>query len=321
MKIKEFQTQIEELNDYAIEKLNEKGADISADASTFQIINSFLTLDNHTEEIENLIDESGVLDSTEGSVSEKVEQLIDKANKVDFCTYITNARQIFQFAKSFPTKAVVNLLNATDVYQAFASWNSTTGPIPVVEELTVNAPNINVASNQACMGQMFSSNQGVEKVVLNMPNESQYMNSTFASASNLKEVALEFSTNNIKDYASSFANCKKLKKIIGVLDFSSATNVSWMFASCTDLNEVTFEPNTLSISISLNGSGNLFAKSIQSIINGLSASVTGKTLTLLETAVNKAFETEEGANNGSTEESSEWFNLIATKPDWTITLL
>lgn len=31
------------------------------------------------EEIENLIDESGVLDSTEGSVSEKVEELIEKA--------------------------------------------------------------------------------------------------------------------------------------------------------------------------------------------------------------------------------------------------
>ena len=31
------------------------------------------------DEIENLIDESGVLDSTEGTVTEKVEQLIDKA--------------------------------------------------------------------------------------------------------------------------------------------------------------------------------------------------------------------------------------------------
>lgn len=202
---------------------------------------------------------------------------------IDLLTYITRARQLFYGAKSFPAKAVVDLPNATDVYQSFAQWN--TAPIPIVDELTVNAPNINVSNNQQCMGQTFSYNLGVKKVILNMPDGSQYMNSTFSNAGNLEEVVLEFSTKNIKDYASSFANCKKLIKINGVLDFSSATNVSYMFASCTDLKEVTFKPNTLSLSISLNGSSKLSADSIQSIIDGLATVGTAQTLTLAKAIV------------------------------------
>lgn len=202
---------------------------------------------------------------------------------IDLLTYITRARQLFYGAKSFPTKTVVDLPNTTDVYQSFAQWN--TAPIPIVDELTVNAPNINVSNNQQCMGQMFYYNLGVKKVILNMPDGSQYMNNTFSNAGNLEEVVLEFSTKNIKDYASSFANCKKLIKINGVLDFSSATNVSYMFASCADLKEVTFKPNTLTLSISLKGSSKLSADSIQSIIDGLATVGTAQTLTLAKAIV------------------------------------
>lgn len=227
--------------------------------------------------IEDIIDNSGVLD-TEGTVTEKVEQLIGKANDIKAFEGVPTARALFKSTKTFPSKATVNLSYATDVYQAFSYWN--TDLIPIVEELTVNAPNINVSNNQQCMGQMFYYNLGVEKVILNMPDVSQYMNSTFSNAGNLEEVVLEFSTKNIKDYASSFANCKKLIKINGVLDFSSATNVSYMFASCADLKEVTFKPNTLSLSISLKGSSKLSADSIQSIIDGLATVETAQTLTL-----------------------------------------
>jgi hypothetical protein len=129
---------------------------------------------------------------------------------IDLLEYVTNASQLFNRATSFPSKAVVNLTNATNIYQAFAYWN--TEPIPIVEELTVNAPNINVSNNQACMGQMFVYNNGVKKVILNMPDESQYMQATFNNAGNLEEVVFNFLTKNIKDYSSSFANCKKLKK-------------------------------------------------------------------------------------------------------------
>ena len=203
---------------------------------------------------------------------------VSGGDAVDLLQYVTNASQLFLKATSFPSKAVVNLPNATTIYQAFAQWN--TKPIPIVEELTVNAPNITVNNKQSCMGQMFYLNNGVEKVILNVSDEIQYMENTFSNCGILEEVVLNFSTKNITSYVSAFANNRTLKRILGVLDFSSATNVGYMFASCADLKEVTFKPNTLSISISLNGSGNLTSESIQSIIDGLATVETQQKLTL-----------------------------------------
>lgn len=62
----------------------------------------------------------------------------------------------------------------------------------------------------------------------------------------------------------------------------------------------------------------LTRESITSIINALSLTATGKTLTLKTDAVNSAFETSEGAKDGKT--SQEWLALTGTKTHWTITL-
>ena len=59
--------------------------------------------------------------------------------------------------------------------------------------------------------------------------------------------------------------------------------------------------------------------SIKSIINALSTNTTGLTVTLSKIAVNNAFETSEGAADGST--SIEWTTLIGTKQNWTISLV
>lgn len=63
---------------------------------------------------------------------------------------------------------------------------------------------------------------------------------------------------------------------------------------------------------SVQWSTKLSKDSIVSIINALSTETSGLTLTLSKTAVNNVFE------GGSME--SEWLNLIATKPNWTISL-
>ena len=201
----------------------------------------------------------------------------------DMMQFVRNANQLFYGAKIFPSKAVVNLPNATTIYQSFSYWNAE--PIPIVEELTVNAPKINVANSQNCMGQMFTMNYGVKKIILNMPDESQHMVSTFSGCSILEEIVLNFSTKNISSYESAFYNDKKLKKIIGVLDFSSATNVTYMFSNNNALEEVRFAPNTVSISISLSNSGKLTSESVQSIIDGLETVETAKTLTLSKSTV------------------------------------
>lgn len=232
-----------------------------------------------TEEIENLIDNSGVLEETEGTVTEKVEQLIGKAEELDVFMHITNASQLFNNAKTFPTKAVVNLPNATTVYQTFSHWNSTTEPIPIVEEITVIAPNIDVSNGQSCMGQMFAFNHGVKKVVLKMPDTCSYMSSTFASAKSLVEVVLNFSTKQIKQYSNTFGG-SAVETIQGTLDFSSATYVTNMFNLCANLKNVTFAPNTLSVSLSLINSDKLTNKTKQSVFDALATVGTAQTLTL-----------------------------------------
>lgn len=59
--------------------------------------------------------------------------------------------------------------------------------------------------------------------------------------------------------------------------------------------------------------------SLTSIVNALSTTTTGLTVTLRLAAVNTAFETSPGAADGST--SDEWWALVATKANWTFSLI
>lgn len=58
--------------------------------------------------------------------------------------------------------------------------------------------------------------------------------------------------------------------------------------------------------------------SLTNVINALSTSTSGLTVTLGLASVNSAFETSEGANDGSN--SAEWKTLADTRKNWTITL-
>ena len=95
-------------------------------------------------------------------------------------------------------------------------------------------------------------------------------------------------------YGSAFQNLSKLTHMIveGVIG-KSGFNVQW----ATSLDK----------------------ESLTSIVNCLSATTTGLTITLSLTAVNKAFETSEGAKDGST--STEWTSLTSAHQNWTISLV
>jgi hypothetical protein len=71
--------------------------------------------------------------------------------------------------------------------------------------------------------------------------------------------------------------------------------------------------------VSFGNSDKLTHDSIASIINTLSATTAGQSVTFSVTAVNNAFETSSGAADGST--SAEWNALVATKSNWTISLV
>jgi hypothetical protein len=96
--------------------------------------------------------------------------------------------------------------------------------------------------------------------------------------------------------------------------FTSASS----FTGCTNLKNVVFEGTLGQNGLNLQWSSKLSKASIESIINALSSTTSGLSVTLSKEAVQKAFETSEGANDGNT--SDEWLNLIATKNNWTITL-
>ena len=87
-----------------------------------------------------------------------------------------------------------------------------------------------------------------------------------------------------------------------------------MAASCFQVNlETIIVGGEVEYSMNLSRCGKLTNESITSVVNALSTEVSGQTLTLVKTAVNNAFD------GGST--GSEWLNLIATKSNWTISLV
>lgn len=85
------------------------------------------------------------------------------------------------------------------------------------------------------------------------------------------------------------------------------------------INLTLMEGSIISSGLSLKDCTNLSKASIKSVINALSTTTSAYTVTFSKTAVNNAFETSSGAADGTT--SQEWADLIATKSNWTISLV
>lgn len=106
-------------------------------------------------------------------------------------------------------------------------------------------------------------------------------------------------------------------KTIPLIKVIEDTRYNSWFTYCDALENITFE-GSIANDISFDRSTKLSADSIRSIIEHLSDTASGKTLTLSQVAVDKAFEEGEGANNGSQTQEWEWY--LGTKPNWTISL-
>lgn len=109
-----------------------------------------------------------------------------------------------------------------------------------------------------------------------------------------------------------FYGCGNLTKI-GVLTVATGTMFDSTFTQCKKLTEVTFKGI---ISTNLNiGSSPLNKASIESIIKCLSATVTGKTLTLNKSAVNAAFGIDVD-DETTFPEGSEYYILRHSRDNW-----
>ena len=104
-----------------------------------------------------------------------------------------------------------------------------------------------------------------------------------------------------------FQSASLLKTISKLIVTDEVTYTNW-FAGCTALEDITIE-GTIGNDISFSDCALLTKGSIESIIDALSGTVTGKTLTVNAAAKQAAFT------------DSEWAALIGTKPNWTISLV
>ena len=120
-----------------------------------------------------------------------------------------------------------------------------------------------------------------------------------------------------------FYDAKKLKTIQDIT-FPTSGTASSAFAKCSALENITVSGST-QISLAFNSCTNLNKKSIESIINALSTTTEGLTVTLSEISIDNAFETVKGAADGST--SAEWIALAGNeitegiRPNWNISLV
>ena len=118
-------------------------------------------------------------------------------------------------------------------------------------------------------------------------------------------------------YGNVFRSCANLVTIRTITVSENTTYENW-FVGDTKLVNLTIEGTIGQNGLNLSWSP-LSKASLTSIVNALSTTTTGLTVTLRLAAVNTAFETAQGSADGSS--SEEWLNLIATKSNWTINLI
>ena len=124
---------------------------------------------------------------------------------------------------------------------------------------------------QYSLQSIFANTTGVTKVVLkgNPENVLLKFRYAFESSEDLEEVDISGLNLIVQDFLCAFNVCKKLKRIIGELDFSNATHINSMFSSCIALEEVRFKSESLFTTLQIPHTSVLSDESIQSIINGL----------------------------------------------------
>lgn len=112
-------------------------------------------------------------------------------------------------------------------------------------------------------------------------------------------------TSNGTNFSNMFNGCSGLTTI-PQLDTSKGTEFGGMFYGCSALTNLTIAGSINTSGMNLKSATKLSKASITSVVNALSASASGKSITFSKTAIDSAFETSSGAADGST--SDEWLN-------------
>lgn len=152
-------------------------------------------------------------------------------------------------------------------------------------------------------------------------------------------IVLDFSNCTSMQYGFQLASAKRIGKIdlskctstnslfaystiykIDEIVFSEITHIDGgMFADCGLLETVKFSGVITKSGLNMGDCKSLNNESIRSIFETLSTDTSDLTVTLSQKAVDTAFETSVGANDGH--ESAEWNALAKTRDNWTISLV
>ena len=195
--------------------------------------------------IENLIDESGVIEDTEGTTTEKVEQLIEKAEDSN--------------------KWYENITDGRVYWYAFRGY--TERSLPRIRIDLLNSLN-NFAN--------LFTNSLLESVDFYIEgNNATTFKETFRYTKNLKRIK-GCNTSNCSIFDRMFSN-SGVEIIEEPLDLSKATSVNGVF-DANSLVEIRFVKETIKVSIVFT-SAKLSIESVQSIIDGLATVTTAQTLT------------------------------------------
>lgn len=115
-----------------------------------------------------------------------------------------------------------------------------------------------------------------------------------------------------------FQDCTQLKTIRSLTLENIVRFASNAFRNCKALEELNMYGTIDVDGLNLSAATKLNKTSWISIINALSSTTSGLSITGSLASIQKAFETSEGANDGDT--SPEWEALENTKTNWTINL-
>lgn len=110
-------------------------------------------------------------------------------------------------------------------------------------------------------------------------------------------------------WQATFYNCKKLKRIKKIVVLENQVFVKLTFDLCEALEDITIEGTIGQNGFDIHWSTLLSADSLKSIINALSTTTTGLTITLPTTAQ---------ANYEAVYGTGSWSVLVATRSNWTI---
>ena len=205
----------------------------------------------NTDELEAIIDNSGVLDSTEGTVEEKVEQLIDKAVDGNLWYIASGKITNFAFGSDCPcfTRWAYSTLPKTDFSNTTSlSYSIFNTQLEYIDFYINSAKCTN-------FGDALSANYKLKWIV----------GVDLSSATNIFDL---FFGNN------------ELETIQEPLNIAKVTNARAAFAKCFKLKDIRFVAECIKVSIAFESTSALTAESIQSIIDGLATVETAQTLTL-----------------------------------------